>query len=502
MICSLDRYSLLSFWLLIGSFSCRQTTTVDQSVKIQEEPVEVVVDFDLPDIKKRGYITAIMDNSSTGLFIYKGKTMGYEYELLTRYAEAHDLELRINVTSSLEEGFEKLNRGEGDILAYNLTVTQERKKRIAFTDYHNLVRQVLVQRKPEGWRDLKKHEIEAGLIRNPIDLIGKEVHVRHHSAHVTRLENLSNEIGGEILIIEEFPNVETEAIIRKVAEGYIDYSVAEEDVGLVNATFYPNIDVLTPISLPQQIAWGVRKRADSLLSSLNMWIGQMKKTADYYVIYDKYFKSRKESLRRTRSQYYSLSSDKISPYDELIKEAAIELGWDWRLLAAQVFKESKFNPNAVSWAGAIGLMQLLPKNGLEYGVKNLKDPTKNLYAGTQHLKWLQNYWHEKIDDPNERLKFVLGSFNVGHGHVMDAIRLARKYGKDPQLWDEVVAKMLILKSKPKYFNDPVVEFGYCRGEEPVDYVKGIFTIFQDYKALIPEEEFIENSESLSSLKQD
>ncbi|MEQ8364995.1 MAG: transporter substrate-binding domain-containing protein [Cyclobacteriaceae bacterium] len=488
--------SVILISLLLG---CRNTSSVDQRVPEKTAPKEEIVDFDFRKIKERGYIIAIMDNSSTGLFIYKGKTMGYEYELLQRFAELHDLELRINVTSSLEEGFNQLNRGEGDVLAYNLTVTKERQKRIDFTAYHNLVSQVLIQRKPKNWRGMKLHEIEKSLIRNPIDLIGKKVHVRHHSAYLERLENLSNEIGGDIIIIEEFPSLETESIIQRVANGQYDYTVAEEDVALVNAMYYNNLDVNMQISLPQQLAWGVRKNADSLLLELDDWILKMRKTVEYHVIYDKYFKSRKRSLVRSQSKYNSLSGGEISPYDDMIKESAAQLDWDWRLLAAQIYRESKFNPEAKSWAGAVGLMQIMPKSAEEYGVVDLLSPERNIYAGTQHLLWLKEYWSKKIDDPNERLKFVLGSYNVGHGHVNDAIKLAVKYGKDPQLWDEVIAEMLILKSKPKYYTDPIVEFGYCRGTEPVDYVKRVLSYYDNYKAIFPDPELMDSKLSENTL---
>lgn len=412
--------------------------------------------------------------------------MGYEYELVKRFAESRNLDLRINVTASLEEGFRKLNEGEGDILAYNLTVTRERKERIAFTHYHNLVRQVLVQRKPDNWRELKFHEIEQSLLRNPVDLIGKEVYVRHHSAYLSRLENLSNEIGGDILIREDAPDVETEMIIRKVAEGLVDYTVAEEDIALVNSTYYPNLDVKTAVSFPTQIAWGVRKNSDSLLTALNDWILDMRKTADYYVIYNKYFRSRKASLKRTKSEYYSLAHGKLSPFDSLIRTSAGELGWDWRLLAALMFQESRFDPEAESWAGAVGLMQVLPVTAGDYGITDLHDPEANVQAGTLHLKWLSQYFADVIDDPAERKKFILAAYNAGHGHIMDAIKLTRKFDGDPQAWEDVKI-YLIKKSTPAYFNDPVVEFGYCRGMEPVSYVSSILSIYENYMALFPQE---------------
>ncbi|RED93634.1 membrane-bound lytic murein transglycosylase F [Marinoscillum furvescens DSM 4134] len=476
---------------MLFCLSCTQWTSSKRDQEQQRQPKEEIVDLDLDQIKARGYLTAIMDNSSTGFFIYKGRTMGYEYELLKAFTDSLGLELRINITPSLEEGFAKLNAGEGDILAYNLTITKERKKRIAFTHYHNLVEMVLVQRKPDNWRQMKLHEIEASLIRNPVDLIGKEVYVRHHSSYIDRLQNLSEEIGGDIFIIQASPEVETEAVIRQVADGFVDFTVAEKDIAMVNATYYPNLDVETAISFPTRIAWGVRKNADGLLEALNEWILDMRKEADYYVIYDKYFKSRKAALRRTRSEYFSLGGGKLSPYDSLIQHAAKELNWDWRLLAAQIFRESGFDPAAESWVGAVGLMQLMPSTAEEHRVISRTNPRESIRGGTAHLKWLQDYFAEYVPDSTQRMRFVLAAYNVGHGHVVDAIRLTEKYGANPAAWDDV-KEYLIKKSNSAFFNDPVVSYGYCRGVEPVTYVSTVLSIFENYQALFPDEA-IENT---------
>ncbi len=469
------------FACLLAFSSCRQSSKSQQSSLPERE--EFIADFDLSKIKERGYLIALMENSSTGLFVYKGKTMGYEYELLKRFCDEQGLELRINITQNLAEAFNKLNTGEGDILAYNLTVTKERKKKIAFTHYHSLQNQVLIQRKPANWRDLKLHEIEAQLIRNPVDLIGKEVVVRPHSAYFDRLVNLSDEIGGDIIIVPGETNSETEQLIEMVSRGDIDFTVAEEDVALVNSTYYSNIDIKTAISFPTQIAWGIRKNAESLQSELNEWIVKMRKTADYYVIYDKYFKSSKSALRRSKSQYSSFGGGDVSPYDSLIKEAAQELEWDWLLLAAQIFRESKFEKNVESWAGAVGLMQVLPRTGRQYGVNDLKDPERNIHAGKEQLLWLQKQWSKKIKDEDTKLKLILASYNVGLGHVQDAARLAEKYGKDPNSWEDV-SEFLLKKSYSKYYKDPVVRYGYCRGSEPVNYVKKILEIHENYKVLL------------------
>ena len=468
------RYFLI-LSILVG-FGCKPSTKENSSTT--KEP-EVLIDLDFEAIKERGYIIALVDNSSTGLFIYKGKTMGYEYDLLKMFADSMGIELQIHIERNLEKAFEKLNAGEGDIMAYNLTVTKERKEKINFTHYHNLVRSVLVQRKPNNWRKLKLHQIEAALLREQVDLIGKEVWVRYKSTYFDRIINLSEEIGGEIVITESNPETETEDLIKQVADGEINYTIAEEDIALVNASYYSNIDVKTPVSFSQQIAWGVRKNSTTLLDTLNHWILKMRKHPDYNVVYNKYFKNRKSIITHKKSEYSTEGGGSLSPYDDLIKKAADTLGWDWKILAAQIFKESQFNPKSESWVGAQGLMQVMPRTAQEYGIKNLKNPKENIKAGTNHLLWLQERWDSKIADSLERVKFVLASYNVGHGHVSDARRLAEKNDEDPNNW-EVIADYLVKKSKPEYYNDPVVQFGYCRGHEPVNYVSSILETYDNY----------------------
>lgn len=472
----------LSACLLI--FACHRSGNESTGPKPTEESVVQAVDFDLQKIKERGSLIAIVDNSSTGYFLYKGQPMGYEYDLLALFAEKIGVILEIKSTTNIDKAFEMLNAGEGDVIAYSLTVTKARKKIVAFTENHYTTRQVLVQRKPNGWRKMTREELNKALIRNQVDLIGKEVHVRKSSSYEERLQHLSQEIGGDIIIIEDQDSAETEEMIRRVAQGTIEYTVADETVAFVNAAYYPHIDVKTPISFPQQIAWAVRKNAPDLLAEMNDWMKQLKKQATFNVIYNKYFRSPRASLRRAKSDFSSIGGEKISIYDDLIKEAADSLGWDWRLLASQIYQESHFDPEAKSWAGAVGLMQLMPETGHRFGAEDLHNPSQSIKAGVNYLKFLDRLWAKTIEDKDERIRFVLASYNVGLGHVIDARELAKKYNKDPQKWEGNVEHYLLMKSKPDFFRDPVVESGYCRGEEPVNYVREILSRYDQYKQLI------------------
>jgi membrane-bound lytic murein transglycosylase F len=249
----------------------------------------------------------------------------------------------------------------------------------------------------------------------------------------------------------------------------------------VNAAYYPNLDIRTVLSVPQQIAWAVRKNAPDLTTAINTWIGDIKKEPTFMVIFNRYFNSPRTSLMRMSSDYSSLGGSRLSRYDEIIKEGATELGWDWRLLAALVYQESQFDPSGESWAGARGLMQLMPETAKQFGVTNRDDPTQSIKAGVKYLKYLDSLWAKTIEDSEERLKFVLASYNVGLSHVVDARNLAGKNNLSPIHWEDNVEFFLIKKSDPEFYKDPVVEAGYCKCEEPVQYVSEVLNRFEEYK---------------------
>lgn len=441
-------------------------------------------EIDLDSIQKRGYINALVDNNSISYFIYKGQPMGYDYELLRLFAEHLNVRLKINVTTGIEKAIGKLNRGEGDIMAFPLTITKQRKEHVAFTRPHFNSYQVLVQRKPENWKHLTAEQIEDAMIRNPAELVGKEVHVLRNSSFIGRLENLSEEIGGDILIKVDTSEAQSEELIKMVAHGRIDLTVADHSTAAVNAAYYPNIDVSTILSLPQQIAWGIRPNSPKLQEVFNTWLEQIKKEPTFMVIYNRYYKSPRTSRIRMNSDYSSLGGNKLSPYDDLIRAGADTLGWDWRLLAAVIYQESRFGQDDESWAGARGLMQLMPETAERFGSVDIDDPVENLGAGVKYLQYLDSYWRRTISDPDERTKFVLASYNAGLGHILDARKLAAKYQKDPTVWEFNVEEMLLKKSQPEYFHDPVVKVGYCRCQETVNYVQEVLNRYDQYRAHI------------------
>lgn len=201
---------------------------------------------------------------------------------------------------------------------------------------------------------------------------------------------------------------------------------------------------------------------------------------------------RKQSLPRPRTEEQQvkrtmrpLMHDKargvISAYDQLLADGARTLGWDWRLLAAQCYQESGFDPQAESWVGARGLMQIMPGTASEMGIDvgQLTDPAVNIRAGARYLKKLQRTFAD-VHDASERTRFVLAAYNGGALHVRDAMALTHKHGGDPHRWEEVAPYVLKL-SEPQFYNDPVVTSGYMRGSETVTYVAQTIERWHAYK---------------------
>ncbi|HJX72098.1 MAG TPA: transporter substrate-binding domain-containing protein [Bacteroidales bacterium] len=464
------------YYIIISALFILLTTCQE----FQPTPKEVYLTSDLEKIREKGKMVVVTDYNSTNYFIYRGQPMGYQFDLLQELADYMGVKLEVTVNNDLSENFNQLLDGEVDLIATNLTVTKERKKFVDFTVPHSQACQVLIQRKPEGWEYMKKDAMDEKLIRNQLDLAGKTIYFQSHSSHAARLKNLSDEIGDSINMVEV--NEDFETLINKVSTGEIDFTVSDEHVAYVNQMHYPNIDIETKLSFPQNMAWAVRKGSTDFRDEINNWLSDFTHTKRFKLIYAKYFNNHKSS-EIVGSDLYAINSGKISDYDKAIKRYSKEIGWDWRLVASLIYQESRFKPDAVSWAGAYGLMQLMPITAERMGIDESASPVEQIKAGTELIKWLEERF-EHVEDRSERIKFVLASYNVGFGHVIDARNLARKDGKNPDIWDDSVDLYLLKKSNPDYYNDPVVKYGYCRGLETYNYVSQILDRYEHYKNII------------------
>lgn len=460
--------SIIMVWMLFCG-SCSRP--VEKEKKTEKPSV-------LENIQKTGVLKVVIDYNSTNYFVYRGQPMGYQYELIQELCEDMEVTPEITVSNDLAETFEGLKNGRFDLVAKNLTVTGARRKEVDFTAPIKQTRQVIVQRK------VSSSAHDSMFLNTTLELAGKKIHVQKNTSYYRRLVHLSEEIGRPIEIIEDSLNG-VEQLVALVARGEIDYTVCDENVAVLNQSYFPNLDVSLKISFPQNIAWAVRKGSSEWKEYLDRWIEEFKKTREYRNIYHLYFESPR-TAGRFNSEYHSISGGKISVYDPLVKELASKHGWDWRLISSIMYHESRFDPEVVSWGGAVGLMQLMPATAESLGVEDLHDPRQNIEGGLLFLNWLDEQLSASVADSTERIKFVLASYNTGLGHVKDAQRLAKKYGKNSELWDGHVDYFLRNKSSEKYFKDPVVRWGYSRGEEAYNYVNRVVGNYLHYLNLIPE----------------
>lgn len=405
-------------------------------------------------------LNVITMQGSMSYFIYKGKARGYEYGLLNDFAKNYNLGINIKLAASETRLAELLKNGEGDLIACNIPITKEGKKHLIYCGREVVSEQVLIQRANRKDKVLK----------DVVDLTGKEVWLIRDSKHYRRMVNLNSELGGGIQIrTVDKDTVSTEDLIEMVSQGKIPCTVSDIDLAKTCKTYFRNINISVVVGHPQRSSWAVRKSMPELAKAINLW-AEKKKDYPKLTAADKWY----FEISKNQDKSNPLGrNNQISPFDGLFKKYAELYGFDWRLLASVSFQESNFLANRSSREGATGLMGLMPRTARTLGVSDneLYDPEQNIKAACKLLVKSGRYF-TGVEDREERMKFILGAYNAGQAHILDAQALAEKYGKNPNHWEDVET-YLLLKSRPEYYNDPVCKAGYLRGKETVGYVAGI-----------------------------
>jgi len=443
----------------------------DRAARVPEVPP---VARDLPQIAADGKLRVLFTFNSTGYFMYRGDTMGFEYDLLELFARASHLALEPVVVRDGKALFDQLNRGEGDVVAAQLAASPSEQSVLMTAPLYQTA-PVVVQRK-------EPITIRARRVTVPGDLAGQQVHVSKVSPFRWRLLELRHQLDDDVDVVEV--DESTEKLIQRLAEGQISFTVAPENVAALRAEDYTNLVIQPAIGPPQPIVWAVRKTSPELQGALDDWLEKERRAGLLAALYKKYFLDRRGFRQRAQSPYLTAETGQLSPYDGAFRSGAQIPGWDWRLVAAEAYQESRFDPHAHSWAGAVGLMQIMPRTARELHV-DARDPAQNVAGACRYLERLDKAWESLVPDASERIRYTLAAYNVGLGHVEDAVRLAQKHGQDAGVWLHV-AYWLLLESKREVYDDPVVKYGYARGAEPVNYVDDIVARWRNYREFVPD----------------
>ncbi len=411
--------------------------------------------------------------SPTSFFILRGDTLGYDYDRICDFARAKGITLQFKVADNMSHLIEMLERDSVQLLAYEIPITAEYKAHVLPCGAVNETYQVLVQ--PTG----------DSLLTDVTQLVGKEVWVEKGSKYDSRLRNLNNETGGGIIIrYIEGDTLMPDDLIEMVSDGKLPLTVVDSDIAMLNHTYYDNIDINLALSFAQRSSWAVSHQNAWLADSIDAWAQSLNARAYSKNALRRYFEISRSAIPHDTIDLHPVTPEGcISPYDSLFRVYSQEIDWDWRLLAAVGYTESAFDRTVISWAGARGIMQLMPKTAAAYGLEldQIEDPELNIRTSVKCIRDLQKLFEPLIADTTERVKFILASYNAGAGHVLDAIELARKYEKEPEVWDGNVEETILWKQNPQFYNDSVCRFGYFRGKQTVEYVAKVEQQFLFYK---------------------
>jgi len=423
--------------------------------------------FDFKTLQKKKLpLRVITRNSPETYFLWRGELLGFEYELMRRFASLNNLKLEMVVADSYDEMLTMLKEGRGDMIAAGLSRTENRlvkikQQKMQSSIRYNRVSELLVAHK------------ESPKINNLTDLKDRVITVRRSSSFWQTAEQLAKEYQVTLVAADEL--LATELLIAQVANRTIDLTLADSNLVAIEKNF--RNEIITPLTLNDNVpyAYVTRNNNPELLTSLNRFIRQHYRKTFYNVVKNKYFKNstNQNKLRESRLQ---VGSD-LSPYDDIIKENVTEYHFDWRLIVSQMYQESRFDPLASNSTGAKGLMQMLPRTAEELGVTNLTEPEQAISSGIRYLNWTRDRFSKNLP-VQEQIFFSLASYNAGFGHVKDAQRLARQLGLRDDKWFNHVEKAMLLLQQKEYYKKS--RFGYVRGTEPVNYVRDIHQRYLSY----------------------
>jgi membrane-bound lytic murein transglycosylase F len=425
---------------------------------------------DLTELRKKRKIRMITRNNAATYFLWRGRLMGFEYDMATRFAKKHQMNLEVVVAPSHADLLPMLRSGKGDFVAAFMTPTPDRiDSLVTFSNPYYYASEVVVGRSTEP------------PMNTPADLAGHKIAVRRSSAYWTHLEELREKEGIEFELVAVPESMETESVIAAVANGLYDLTVADSHLLELEMSLRDDVQGLLQLKEPTPRAWAMQPGNPELLEAINEFLDAEYRSEFYNSAYNRYFD---HSAKYESGWDEAGAADKLSPYDGLVRELAKRYGYDWRLIVAQMYQESRFNPQARSWAGAVGLMQVMPRTGEELGAGDLEDPRVSVDTGLRYLKWVWERFPNRLDH-DEHMWFTLASYNAGHGHVRDARRLAGQLGLDPDVWFGNAELAMLKLAEPEYSGQ--ARHGYVRGTEPVAYVRNIRERYRAYVDLLDRE---------------
>ena len=412
---------------------------------------------DLEAIQARGRLRVITRNSGTCYYEGPHRPEGFEYDLAKAFADHLGLRLELVIIDSEPAMVTELLQGNADLIAANFIVKSDLRRYLSYGPVYGEIAQLLVGRRGGPQPDSLK------------ELADQPVWIMAGAFHEKQLNELKRHTPSLTWIA--LSDYESEELLEMVETGVIPLTIADSNILALNRRFYPELDVLFAVAEKQSLAWVMHPRNRQLRAAVDRWFADP---------------ATKTLLERLDQHYYGHLDDfnyidittfqermktRLPRYQPFFEASAIDIGMDWKLLAALAYQESHWNPKARSFTGVRGLMMLTRKTAKEMGVSNRLDPEQSIIGGSRYLNDLHRRIGSGVSEP-DRTFMALAAYNVGWGHLQDARALARSLGKDANAWSDVRAVLPLLRLKKFYRHLP---HGYARGAEPVQYVDRIRT---------------------------
>ena len=411
-------------------------------------------------VEEEERLIVLTRNAPTTYYLGREEMEGIEHDMIVSFAAQLGVEPEFRVLETTAEILEAIKNNEGHLAAAGLTRTPEREQIYPFgPDYQTVRQQVICRRGTKIPKDLKR-------------LSQKSLVVIAGSSYEERLQELKKDYPKLQWVATR--EMETEELLERVYYGQIDCTVADSNIVSLNRRYLPELEVAFDLSEPEPLAWVIAPEHAYLQSDLETWHQEqiyswnMEQWIEQYYGYTDAFDY--VDIKR----FHRRIEERLPQFEGIFKRAETRYGFSWVLLAAQSYQESQWRVNARSPTGVRGLMMLTLRTAKQVGVVDRLNPEESIMGGAKYMANLYKRLPDTICEP-DRIWIALACYNVGYGHVMDARKLARQKGLDPDLWHSL-QEVLPLLAKREYYRK--LRYGYARGWEPVRYVQRIRD-FQD-----------------------
>ena len=409
----------------------------------------------LEQILRSGELRVVTRNLPSAYYLGADGPQGPEFDLASRFAAELGVKLFIYSVPNVADAMRELASRRAHIAAAGLTRGLRLPPQTGFGPPYQQVREHLIFR--QG--DTKPRRFE--------QVYGSHIEVVAGSSHAATLEQLRARY--ENLSWVENPSTETEELLYRLSRREFDYTVADSNEFAIGRAFHPEIRVAFDLSGGKALAWAVDSRDSSLLKRVTAFFSSARAEGRLASILDTYYGNTDRFDYIQARVFMEHIESRLPQYRHWFREAAAEVGVDWRLLAAVGYQESHWDPSATSNTGVRGLMMLTEETAQALNVGDRLDPRASIFGGARYFVWLRNQIPKRILEP-DRTWFTLAAYNVGVGHLEDARILTQMHGKNPDSWNDV-REHLPLLTQAKWYSR--VKRGYARGWEPVRFVENI-----------------------------